>query len=395
MPVENFPSGLTALIERGWVRSFPALDIVFADGTGLHLSSVPISVDGTDYDPRLSEVKSIRASRSRSVDFAELTIDNIDLQIGDTLFDDANEDLLENLPATLSQIYVNVRDAAEKYKIPRLSGVLHSFVEDGASDLNVTLISEDYAGGSVAPYNVKPSCVWQYKDGIYCTYTGSLPTCDLSFDGANGCVVHFGMDMAKARYGGGALDLPESVVTQFTPFTGGGGGIGGGGCFAGSTPIYVSDDLTESAPIKYFSEVGSRILGVDRNTLIPQADAVRGDLHVVEAREWYQLVFSDGSELNVTETHPFFPEGGKRIIVRDMEVGMAFRRMPSSGRWRTVKLVSKIFRTSPFPMRFYNVPVRDTQAYWANGFPVSNNKGPYRDDFPYPSDQRMFNPIQY
>lgn len=35
------------------------------------------------------------------------------------------------------------------------------------------------------------SCMWQYKSGIGCTYTGSLASCSKTIDGPNGCMVHF------------------------------------------------------------------------------------------------------------------------------------------------------------------------------------------------------------
>lgn len=33
-------------------------------------------------------------------------------------------------------------------------------------------------------------CAWSYKDGNTCKYVGSLTTCDLTLDGANGCSAH-------------------------------------------------------------------------------------------------------------------------------------------------------------------------------------------------------------
>lgn len=41
------------------------------------------------------------------------------------------------------------------------------------------------------------TCMWRYK-GARCQYTGNLPTCDLSFDGTNGCIAHAN----QQRYGG-------------------------------------------------------------------------------------------------------------------------------------------------------------------------------------------------
>jgi phage-related protein len=36
----------------------------------------------------------------------------------------------------------------------------------------------------------KDRCAWQFK-GYGCPYVGSLPTCDYTLDGANGCKKHF------------------------------------------------------------------------------------------------------------------------------------------------------------------------------------------------------------
>lgn len=33
-------------------------------------------------------------------------------------------------------------------------------------------------------------CQWRYKDGATCGYTGDMPSCDLTFEGANGCTAH-------------------------------------------------------------------------------------------------------------------------------------------------------------------------------------------------------------
>ncbi|HTV07809.1 MAG TPA: hypothetical protein VMD97_02035 [Candidatus Aquilonibacter sp.] len=41
------------------------------------------------------------------------------------------------------------------------------------------------------------TCKWQYKSS-QCGYSGALVTCDLSFDGANGCITHGN----QQRYGG-------------------------------------------------------------------------------------------------------------------------------------------------------------------------------------------------
>jgi hypothetical protein len=35
------------------------------------------------------------------------------------------------------------------------------------------------------------TCMWQYKSGVGCSYTGSMTTCSKTIDGATGCIAHF------------------------------------------------------------------------------------------------------------------------------------------------------------------------------------------------------------
>lgn len=55
------------------------------------------------------------------------------------------------------------------------------------------------------------TCNWRYKS-VQCGYTGSIATCDLSYDGSNGCLVHAN----GQRYGGfpGIGSNGASVASQ-------------------------------------------------------------------------------------------------------------------------------------------------------------------------------------
>jgi hypothetical protein len=35
------------------------------------------------------------------------------------------------------------------------------------------------------------SCIWQYKSGVGCSYSGSMASCSKTIDGATGCIAHF------------------------------------------------------------------------------------------------------------------------------------------------------------------------------------------------------------
>jgi hypothetical protein len=386
MPIKDFPAGLTTLLNTGWVRSHPALDITLDDDSVLHYSTIPIAFETDTYTDRLAKVNTVKASLGRAVDRAEVVLDNSDLAVGDLLLDVDADELLDNAKAVLHWIYVNVWDSSEIYRVTRLSGLLYTFSEDNSTELNLTIISDAYAGGGVAQFEVKPFCVWKYKDGINCDYAGALPTCDFSYDGVNGCVAHFGTEMAKARFGGGAVDITETAVIDYGQWDvgsgGGGGGINDGLCFLAGTPLYVNEQY-DSLPIQYINSApGGSILGVERSTLNPVPDVQARPVIVGDTRHWFELVFSDGAILNVTPSHPFYPMPGERVRVRDFNVGMPFRRNVL-GKWRTVKLIRMTQRTSLDPVPVFNQPVAGTRGYWANGFPVSNRKNddgelPYR-----------------
>jgi hypothetical protein len=344
----------------------------------LHYSTSDITVGTTSYVSRLKKVNSIKNSRDRKVDRAELVLDNADLSVGDALFE--ADELLDNARAVLSWIYVNVWDDSEIYQITRMGGLLYTFSEEGSADLNVTLIADDYAGGGVAPFEVRQTCVWKYKDGINCDYAGALATCDFSFNGTNGCVVHFGTEMAKARFGGGALDLDDAVVGQFGIYDTGNdpnGGLDTGLCFLAGTPVYVDENFTE-VPIEKL-EAGP-ILGLTPATLEPAPDTATKPLLVDETRFFFRLLFSDGTEIGATAEHPFYPEPGRRVRVRDFEIGMKFRRLTKSG-WRTVSLIRMTPVTLLDPVKVYNQPADETHSYFAAGFPVSNLKN-RQNEFP-------------
>jgi hypothetical protein len=375
MPIKSFPQDLIDLLNReGWVEAYPALDIELSDGSMLHYSTTELfDVEGADYTPYLGSVKSIKSSLSRAVDRAELTIDNADLAVGDILLDESADELLDNMKGVLHWVYKTPTGAV--YRITKMSGLIYTFAEDGSKDLTMTIIADPYAGLGVAPYAVKQNCVWQYKDGINCDYAGGLPTCDFTLDGANGCIAHFGTDMAKARFGGGAVDLTETARTNFEFLDNGddGDGLPTPYCFMAGTPVWI-DESFATRPIETF-KTGDPILGAPRRTLEMAPDVAETDSNFLYYKEWYDLMFSDGSAIEgVTGAHPFYPEPGREVPVADMQLGDKFRRFVPGRGWRTVKLVGKLRRESKVPVPFYTVPVRGAHGYWVNGYPVSNKR---------------------
>ena len=73
-------------------------------------------------------------------------------------------------------------------------------VDSGASDFNITIklgAENPLQRRFPAMLQMRDRCRWHYKSPE-CGYTGPIPTCDLSLQGANGCTAHGN----SLRYGG-------------------------------------------------------------------------------------------------------------------------------------------------------------------------------------------------
>lgn len=210
----TFPAELTTILNTGWCKSYPALDLTLHDGSLLHYSTINIAIGATTYVDRLSKVGSLKMSLLRPADRCEIEINNVDGVPGQALV--TPTDALMRCRATLSRIYINQKDLAEKFIITRLMGIFQSDAKAGDAYLKGVVLSDLYAAGNAAGEDeVKVSCTWRYKDPDTCTYAGGLATCDFTLDGPNGCQVHHGTDLAKARFGGNGLFLDDQTIRQF------------------------------------------------------------------------------------------------------------------------------------------------------------------------------------
>jgi len=375
MPIENFPSRLKTLLDLGWIHTYPAIDITLSDGTELHYSTVDIEFDGTVYESRLKSVGAIKTTLNSAVNRCEMKFDNSDLAVGDALDGGDIDDLLDNAKAIVYRIYVNIDNHDEKWRIERISGIVQASVEDESDEVNLTVVGHAYAGGGVAKYTVKRNCVWDYKDGVNCRYSGALATCDLSFDGVNGCVVHFGStEEAKANFGGGARDLDEETRQAHQSNTGSGGGTviiaPGGNCFIAGTRVDLSKRL--SLPIELI-EPRMTIESVNRTTFSTRRDTVV-DTFEADAERIVMLQFKSGVEIGVVPTHPFLVAPDEFETADELYIGAELPR-EIEGRWTTDRLIGKTYLEGKF--RVYNLHALYNNTYKVFGFPVKNNKSPY------------------
>lgn len=223
----SFPSSLKTLLTSGWCKSYPALDLILKDGTPLHYSTTNITAGSTSYIQRLEKVGSLKLSLTRPADRCEITIDNVDGAPGQALV--VPSAALTRCRASLSRIYVNLRDANESYIVRRLTGIFQTDAKAEDTFMKGVVLSDIYAAGMASgTEEVKDTCTWVYKDPDTCTYAGSLTSCDFHLDGPNGCIAHHGEEMARARFGGNSLFIDDQTLTQFSEFVPGPGESGGG-----------------------------------------------------------------------------------------------------------------------------------------------------------------------
>jgi hypothetical protein len=238
MPLE-FSDDLKALIATGWCGLVQFIEITLGDATQLFYATRDFTADDDHiYIEMIKSVEGGKLSLGKSVDRVQLTLYNADAEAGRAIVAPANQ--LHNTRAIIGTIYVNLDDPSEFYRVEEDTGI----VTAGAAtddEVAIVFISDTYAEDSIAgDLPVLSSCGWQYRK-FGCGYAGGIPTCDQTFDGKNGCIVHFDYTTAQARYGGVALFLDDATVNQLG---GSGSASGDGGNVSGELP-YKNEPYTD------------------------------------------------------------------------------------------------------------------------------------------------------
>lgn len=206
------------------------IDIILTTGTTVRYSEETVILSGQSYSPYLSYVGGLRQSNGASVDRAEIQLHNAD-GVLTSVFNAT--DVLENAEVIVYRVFTDPVSGTT-YKRERFGGiVIDPVIDDDV--IRITVLSDTYANQSVAgDIWIDRKCTKRYKDANpgECGYSGSLPSCDHTYDGPNGCRIHFSEEEAKIRYGGDALQIDEQTLRDLTGSTGTptqGGVIGSGG----------------------------------------------------------------------------------------------------------------------------------------------------------------------
>lgn len=204
------------------LESHATIEIVWPSGAIQRYSSRALTVGAKTYEAGLLANASLLSSAGAAVDRTEVQLRNEEWQTTRLLI--AAALMGKAARAVVGKAIRSHVAPGEWLHAQIMTGlvVASGSVETGAT---LQILSDLYAAGSVGALEpVQALCVYPYRDSETCGYTGTLPSCDLTLKGSNGCEAH-----GNAHRHGGRLVYDTSKDTTTLPGGGGGGGSYGGG----------------------------------------------------------------------------------------------------------------------------------------------------------------------
>lgn len=173
-----------------------AVDIVFGDGTEIHIATANIPNVATDrfgvvdYLPDLRPRGVLDQSIDLSVDNVSLTAQNVDGVIGGIALGSDN-DAMNGTLGILSTIFVDAD--GNPFRVEELWGQIETpDSQKLKGQITFNMVSHLTSGGPIGGHRpLTKHCRAIYKvAGGGCNSTSTLPDCDRTFDGQNGCSKH-------------------------------------------------------------------------------------------------------------------------------------------------------------------------------------------------------------
>jgi hypothetical protein len=198
--------------------------------------------------------------------------------------------------------------------------------------------------------------------------------------------------------GGGLMDFAKNLTGIGSMFSGGGGigdigqgfrsffGIGGGGqgmgaggffdggCFVAGTPILMANGTQK--PIEQL-RAGEQVLGYDGNK---QRPATILACITFPHKQTYELTFSDGNTLTLTDSHPLYsPDTGWRSLspamTREESPDLPISQLQIGDVISTINGTCTLVTIEKRQVeQVYNITVDGTHTYYANGVLTHNIK---------------------
>lgn len=154
----------------------------------------PVTWNGNTYDPEWVLHRGIAADSSGNLPTVELVAQNVTRELAQYAWDTRG---FSGLPVTIHIVSKNALGAGD-------SILSQTFTVTTCSMESVVLTARLGAPPWLeyevpADTYARNQCQHVYKDPLTCQYRGSLPSCDLTLFGPNGCVVHGQDEVANGR----------------------------------------------------------------------------------------------------------------------------------------------------------------------------------------------------
>lgn len=197
------------------IETHTTLQIVINNGDiirNYYFASAKLTINGTVYQPQLRRGSQIKSSLTRAADQATVELQNVDSEVGREFL--SLGQALYGTDTKVGRFWKDL-DSAEEFHRVMLTGVLVGLQID-ENTCQVTAVSEPYANISVgATRRVTNLCQWKFREPNTCGYAGSLLTCNLMLNHADGCEGRHGSPLKQAKNGSFAyLNSKSRLVTQ-------------------------------------------------------------------------------------------------------------------------------------------------------------------------------------
>lgn len=308
------PETIKAVLEQDWAETHDLIELTIPEQEDpaypevtLYLATADnIWIGGNYYNPVINKIESIKFSKGRSPDNAEVVIENVSRVFGFLLTDTQRG--IDGAKAVIKKAFKIHDGSYEAY--PLFIGYVRDVRVD-ETQLEISIVSDmSRAGTTVAGRTITQRCIWIFKDkncGWTIAQTGDPVFCDYGVDTPKGCKSHSNLH----RFGG---------VPAFTALNSGNGYDPNNGwpidpdrtgwCVTPDTQILCINELGQ----EYWRQAkdvkaGDYLVSVSKfNALVKTKviEVARG-----ETTRIYNFTTENGVSLSCSPTHPIMEAANK------------------------------------------------------------------------------------
>lgn len=162
-----------------------AIDLKFPDGTFLHFATSPLTIDSTNYQNRIVDVRELRQTIELVPDRVRIILDNNDRQLSGDIA--ANTEKWRRATATVYRIYRGGGNFSLRETVIVFSGGVQQPEADDRT-VQFDLLHDTLVPGKlIASANLSPLCQNVFRDSKTCGYTGSASECNHRLKSEGGC----------------------------------------------------------------------------------------------------------------------------------------------------------------------------------------------------------------